>query len=110
VSRRRSEDNGRTVAINLTPKGRALAEELMPIAKHFEQVAVRTFTPDEVGRIKEVLTTVYANLNSIEPEIGALRDRGRPDLRGAANTVEFRNVTPGRRKRTLRSDARAADK
>ena len=73
VSRRRCEDNERTVAINLTAKGRALAEELMPIAQHFEEVAVRDFSADEVERIKTVLATVYANLDTIEPEIEALQ-------------------------------------
>jgi DNA-binding MarR family transcriptional regulator len=77
VSRRRCEDNERTVAINLTAKGRALAEELMPIAQHFEDVAVRDFSADEVARIKTVLATVYSNLDAIEPEIEAMRQRTR---------------------------------
>jgi MarR family transcriptional regulator, organic hydroperoxide resistance regulator len=74
VSRRRCEGNERTVAINLTAKGRALAEELMPIAQHFEDVAVRDFSADEVARIKTVLATVYSNLDAIEPEIEALQE------------------------------------
>jgi MarR family transcriptional regulator, organic hydroperoxide resistance regulator len=73
VSRRRCEGNERTVAINLTAKGRALAEELMPIAQHFEDVAVRDFSADEVTRIKTVLATVYSNLDAIEPEIESMR-------------------------------------
>jgi MarR family transcriptional regulator, organic hydroperoxide resistance regulator len=77
VSRRRCEDNERTVAINLTAKGRALAEELMPIAQHFEDVAVRDFSADEVARIKMVLATVYSNLDAIEPEIEALQEETR---------------------------------
>jgi DNA-binding MarR family transcriptional regulator len=77
VSRRRCEDNERTVAINLTAKGRALAEELMPIAQHFEDVAVRDFSADEVARIKTVLATVYSNLDAIEPEIEALQEETR---------------------------------
>lgn len=78
VSRRRCADNERTVAINLTAKGRALAEELMPIAQHFEDVAVRDFSADEVARIKTVLTTVYSNLDAIEPEIETLPE-GTPE-------------------------------
>jgi MarR family transcriptional regulator, organic hydroperoxide resistance regulator len=74
VSRRRCEDNERTVAINLTAKGRALAEELMPIAQHFEDVAVRDFSANEVARIKTVLATVYSNLDAIEPEIKTLQE------------------------------------
>jgi DNA-binding MarR family transcriptional regulator len=102
VSRRRCEGNGRTVAISLTTKGRALCDELMPIAQHFEAVAVRDFTPDDVARIKAVLTAVYSNLNAIEPEIEALRDQGRPGPRGTA--TERGDGTSRRRKRTLRSD------
>jgi MarR family transcriptional regulator, organic hydroperoxide resistance regulator len=77
VSRRRCEDNERTVAINLTAKGRALAEELMPIAQHFEDVAVRDFSADEVARLKAVLATVYSNLDAIEPEIEAMQQQTR---------------------------------
>ena len=77
VSRRRCEGNERTVAINLTAKGRALAQELMPIAQHFEDVAVRDFSADEVARIKTVLATVYSNLDAIEPEIEALQEETR---------------------------------
>ncbi len=72
VSRRRPKDNGRTVAISLTAKGRALAEELMPIARHFEEVAVRDFARDEVKRVNSILAAVYSNLDAIEPEIDAL--------------------------------------
>jgi MarR family transcriptional regulator, organic hydroperoxide resistance regulator len=77
VSRQRCEGNERTVAINLTARGRALAEELMPIAQHFEDVAVRAFSADEVARIKTVLATVYSNLDAIEPEIKTLQEETR---------------------------------
>jgi DNA-binding MarR family transcriptional regulator len=87
VSRRRCEDNERTVAINLTPKGRAMAEELMPIAQHFEDVAVRDFSTDEVARIKMVLATVYSNLDAIEPEIEALQPQPRSRHRTAATSA-----------------------
>jgi DNA-binding MarR family transcriptional regulator len=103
VSRRRCEDNGRTVAINLTTKGRALAEALMPIAQHFEEVAVRNFTPDEVARVKAVLTTVYSNLDEIEPEIEALGEQAPTRMRSVnkmtAQTagVPQRRRAPGRR-------------
>jgi DNA-binding MarR family transcriptional regulator len=86
VSRRRCEGNERAVAINLTPKGRALAEELMPIAQHFEDVAVRDLTADEVTRIKAVLAAVYLNLDVIEPEIKALRHPPRSRTQSALRT------------------------
>lgn len=69
VSRSRLRDNGRTVAINLAPKGRALAEELIPIAVHFEEVAVRNFPSRKTLELKTVLDEIYQSLKSIEPEI-----------------------------------------
>jgi DNA-binding MarR family transcriptional regulator len=95
VSRRRCADNERTVAINLTAKGRALAEELMPIAQHFEDVAVRDFSADEVARIKTVLATVYANLDAIEPEIKALGEQARGRAGGASSKLA-RSLRPPR--------------
>jgi MarR family transcriptional regulator, organic hydroperoxide resistance regulator len=69
VTRSRLKDNARTVAINLTPKGRTLVEELIPIAMHFEDVAVRSFPSKNILDLKTVLSEIYESLNSIEPEI-----------------------------------------
>jgi hypothetical protein len=65
------QDNGRTVAINLTSKGRLLVEELMPIAVHFEDVAVRDFSESEVSRLKVVFRE-----NLSKPGIDRARNRG----------------------------------
>jgi MarR family transcriptional regulator, organic hydroperoxide resistance regulator len=69
VTRARLKDNGRTVAINLTPKGRTLVEELIPIAIHFEEVAVRDFPSKNISDLKTVLAEIYESLKSLEPEI-----------------------------------------
>lgn len=69
VSRKRPEDNGRTVAINLTPKGRGLVDELIPIVVHFEEVAVRTRTASEVQWLNRVLAEAYDCLNDLDAEI-----------------------------------------
>jgi DNA-binding MarR family transcriptional regulator len=69
VSRTRLKDNARTVAINLTTKGRLLVEELIPIAIHFEEVAVRDFPAKGVTDLKTTLEDIYVSLGSIEPEI-----------------------------------------
>jgi len=75
VSRSRLKDNGRTVAINLTPKGRSLVEELMPIAIHFEEVAVRNFPSRNISDLKTVLEEIYESLKSLEPEIDEAKAR-----------------------------------
>jgi DNA-binding MarR family transcriptional regulator len=69
VTRTRLKDNARTVAINLTAKGRTLVEELIPIAIHFEEVAVSNFPAKNIVDLKTVLAEIYESLNSIEPEI-----------------------------------------
>jgi DNA-binding MarR family transcriptional regulator len=71
VSRTRLKDNARTVAINLTAKGTTLVEELMPIAIHYEEVAVRNFSQKEIAELKATLSKIYGNLDSLEPEIRA---------------------------------------
>ena len=78
VTRSRLEDNGRTVAINLTAKGRALAEELMPIAVHFEEVAISNYGDDEVSHLKTIFREIYQSLGSIEPEIEAAKAAATP--------------------------------
>jgi DNA-binding MarR family transcriptional regulator len=75
VSRRRLEDNARTVAINLTAKGKALVEELMPIAIHFEEVAIRSLPKDALVNLKRVLAQVHTDLGSLEPEIAEAEER-----------------------------------
>jgi MarR family transcriptional regulator, organic hydroperoxide resistance regulator len=81
VSRRRLEDNARTVAINLTAKGKALVEELIPIAMHFEEVAVRRFPKDGLSDLKSTLAEIYKSLGSLEPEIADAEARRKKVLR-----------------------------
>ena len=69
VSRTRLKDNARTVAINLTTKGKSLVEELIPIAVHFETIAVREFTAKGVTDLKTTLAEIYVSLGTLEPEI-----------------------------------------
>ena len=69
VSRSRLENNARTVAIALTDSGRALVEELMPIAQHFEQVAVSKLSPSALKALKKTLTDIYLLLDTLEEEL-----------------------------------------
>jgi DNA-binding MarR family transcriptional regulator len=69
VTRSRPRDNGRTVAINLTTKGRAVADELRPIAINFEEIAVSAFEGKDLERLKKALNSIYENLETIAPEI-----------------------------------------
>jgi DNA-binding MarR family transcriptional regulator len=83
VTRSRLADNGRTVAINLTSKGKSLVEELMPIAVHFEDVAVSGFSEAEVLRLKVVFQEIYQSLGTIEPEIATTKASAGPKHKSA---------------------------
>src|SRR5206468_4147354 len=100
VSRTRLEENARTVSINLTRQGSALADELIPLATRFEEVAIHSFGVEEVAKLKSALTTVYDHLNELEPEItralarpsgvplSARRAKGSRHTRGARTSTK----------------------
>ena len=69
VSRSRLENNARTVAINLTEAGRSTFKELMPIAQHFEQVAVSKLSPTALKTLKKTLSEIYNLLDTLEEEV-----------------------------------------
>lgn len=69
LTRRRPRDNGRIVEISLSAKGRKLAAELMPIAAHFDAVAVGGMNTAEVARIKAQLEAAYRNIDALEREL-----------------------------------------
>lgn len=66
VTRDRSRDNGRTVTINLTPKGRALIREIIPIAKAYEDIVTNCLNADDVAQIKRHLSAIHASLEQFE--------------------------------------------
>ena len=97
VSRTRLPDNARTVSIGLTSQGCALAKELIPLATHFEEVAIHSFGMEEVSKLKRALATVYDHLNELEPEI-ALALANPVPTRSAAKGKSTRNAATGRRR------------
>ena len=78
VTRRRPRDNGRIVEISLSPRGRRLAEELMPKAAMCETVAVQGLSPADVARLKEQLSTAFANLHHLEAALAGMPGASRP--------------------------------
>lgn len=88
VSRRRPADNARAVEINLTARGRALTDRLIPLALHHETVALRGFGPAELAGLKAGLAKVYGNLDALEAEL---------DADAAARDGELRAAPSGRR-------------
>jgi MarR family transcriptional regulator, organic hydroperoxide resistance regulator len=78
LTRRRPRGNGRIVEISLSAKGRRLTEQLIPIAEHFEAVAV-------AGLMKSDLDAAYRNLDRLEQEFPeAVHQRPRSAGKGRA--------------------------
>lgn len=69
VSRHRPPGNERTVQINLTERGVEMAGLLREEAEHYEEVAVSTLKPNEIDRLKRVLTHIYDSLDVLESEL-----------------------------------------
>jgi DNA-binding MarR family transcriptional regulator len=68
VSRVRVQTDERSIRINLSAKGRALATEVMAVAARQEAVYVRTLGEDEMTVLKRSLATVFDNLDQLERE------------------------------------------
>lgn len=58
VRRTADPDDGRRVQVSLTGPGRALADDLVPLAKDHEQMVLDAYTPDEARSLKSALKTL----------------------------------------------------
>lgn len=65
VQRSRAEDDGREVHISLSEKGRQTADNIIPLAVHYEQVALDSFSAEEASQFKDMLKRAYANLERL---------------------------------------------
>jgi DNA-binding MarR family transcriptional regulator len=66
VSRRRQENDERSVRINLTAEGRALIEQLVPRAVYYENLAVRNFADDKINILKSTLRQIQENVADLQ--------------------------------------------
>src|SRR3954469_15171540 len=62
VTRSRSAKSSREVVVALSPKGRALVQRLIPIAKKLEQTASSGLLPKDLAVAKRALGRMYDNL------------------------------------------------
>lgn len=77
VTRVRLPHDERTVRINLTKTGAALAQQLIAEAQHYEDVAVSVLATNEVDEFKATLEKIYRALDVLEEELVAAKPRGR---------------------------------
>jgi DNA-binding MarR family transcriptional regulator len=68
IGRRRSGLDGRALSVSLTEKGRAMTEQIIPIAKHYEDVATRGLDEAEVRRLKRMLVQLFSNIHALDEE------------------------------------------
>jgi MarR family transcriptional regulator, organic hydroperoxide resistance regulator len=66
VSRRRQENDERSVRINLTAEGRALIEKLVPRAVYYENLAVRDFAVGKIDDLKSTLFKIQENVSDLQ--------------------------------------------
>jgi DNA-binding MarR family transcriptional regulator len=64
IVRRRSGDDARALSLRLTAKGRHIATKLIPLAHHYERVAVSGFSKADVKRLKRLLTKIDTNIET----------------------------------------------
>jgi DNA-binding MarR family transcriptional regulator len=85
VSRNRSKTSNREVLIELTAKGRALVERLIPIAYELERAAIAGIPARDLAVVKGSLRKVFANLAAAaagapqrQAKMPIARERARP--------------------------------
>ena len=71
IVRQRSGTDGRALSVSLSDKGRAITERIIPIASHYEDVAIRGISSSDLRRLKRMLVTLFSNIKTIEREVEA---------------------------------------
>ncbi|MCW5773146.1 MAG: MarR family transcriptional regulator [Rhodospirillaceae bacterium] len=64
--RRSSETDARVVTVHATDNGHAITGKLIPLARHYEAIALAGFTAAEAEALKAMLVRVYRNIEGIE--------------------------------------------
>ena len=64
VTRSRSASSNREVVVELSAKGRALVQRLIPIARDYEAAAIADITAGELAALKRCLRRMYGNMKA----------------------------------------------
>lgn len=67
IQRKRNKEDGRKINIYLTPKGRALEEQLLPLAKSVLDEASSGLSPEETQMLLKFLAVIKNNLSEQAP-------------------------------------------
>jgi len=64
VTRTRSANSNREVAVKLSPKGQSLVNHLIPIALDFEAAAIAGLSAKDIAVLKHCLRRMYGNMKN----------------------------------------------
>ena len=67
VTRERTSENGRIVQIDITPRGREVAAQLIPFAEQFDAMSKRNLTDKQIRELDKILQTVAQNFSDMPP-------------------------------------------
>jgi DNA-binding MarR family transcriptional regulator len=73
VGRAREDGDRRAVRLQLSPQGRTVVAQIVPLAQDYERLALAGFTPAQANRLRQMLSRVYFNLDEL------LRRRSQPN-------------------------------
>lgn len=66
ILRKRSGTDARALSLSLTQHGRTLTEKIIPIACHYERVAVAGLSDSDVRKLKRLLAKLYVNIEKFD--------------------------------------------
>jgi DNA-binding MarR family transcriptional regulator len=76
VVRRRSGQDARALSVSLTPRGREITERIIPVALHYEDVALRGLDAGDVKKLKRMLVQLFSNIQTFDEEYAARQRPG----------------------------------
>lgn len=68
VMRRRSGIDGRALSVSLTDKGRVTTERILPIARHYEEVATQGLNESDLRWLRKMLVQLFSNIQTFDAE------------------------------------------
>lgn len=77
IVRRRSGLDGRALSVSLTEKGRAMTEQIIPVARHYEDVATRGLDDADIRRLKRMLVKLFSNIHALDEEYAERQNSAR---------------------------------
>lgn len=83
LQRFKNGDDKRSVRIFLSPSGEALFDQIVPVAKRYERIALAGISTDEAALLKQLLSRVHENLGTLraKPRQAASVNSDAPDAR-----------------------------